>query len=259
MDNVMEKPWFIPAVVGVSASIGGAAIGLFAGLRIGYQAGINEQLEEFEVDEEEEETQLEFEFDATVEDIQLVDQEALREVVREGIQRIDVRIPAFDPNPRNDPRDIMVAEPPMVIDTSALPEIVPISVFDTEYDHWDYEEEVPNRTKEKPYILHRDEFWAEEENYDQSTLTYYVEDDILTDQDDTPIYGYLSVTGPLLFGHGSGDPNVVHVRNDKQSAEYEIIRVDGSYAREILGVGAEDAAEQSDLKHSVRKFRPRDD
>jgi len=259
-------------------------------MRVGYSIRANEE-EELEdiigtfretvvVDESgEEDPQLEFEFDATVEDLQEINDDNLELVVEE--ERIVREPPRNDPNPRNDPRDITVDweeierqkrenPQPGIYITPEMEEArlrrlnqddpVQYNVFERDYGDWDYDVELATRTIEKPYILHRDEFWGEEMQYDQSTLTYYVDDDILTSEEDNqPIPRYETVTGPLRFGHGSGDPNIVYVRNDNHSAEYEVVRFEGSYTQEVLGLAAEDESEKSDLKHSVRKFRPRDD
>jgi hypothetical protein len=251
IQEITEKPWFIPAVVGVAASIGGFVAGGIIGLRVGYQARIKEEVTEI-VEAADNDDQLEFEFDATVDDLVEIDDPRLTVLIEEETIIEETR---YDPNPRNDPRDIRVDGPPMIY----VDDIKDNNVFDSSFDHWDYDEEAAVRTEDAPYILHRDEFWAEEKDYDQSTLTYYAGDDVLVDQDNKDIPGYRSVTGILMFGHGSGDQNVVYIRNDKQSAEYEVLRDEGSYSEEILGVQLEEASERSDLRHSVRKFRPKDD
>jgi len=120
---------------------------------------------------------------------------------------------------------------------------------------WDYELEKENRTMDKPYILHQDEYFSKETEYSQSTLTYYSGDDILVDEQEVPIYNYKAVVGDLRFGHGSDDPNVVYVRNDKLSGEYEVIKDSGLYEIEVLGNEYESILEKHDLKPNVMKFR----
>lgn len=123
-------------------------------------------------------------------------------------------------------------------------------------DDWDYEAEKRKRNTNEPYVIHRDEFWNDEQGYTQTTLTYYAGDDIMVDEEDAPVYNYQQVTGPLLFGHGSEDQNVFHVRNDKRRAEYEIIRDDGLYSVEVLGLHIEDNVRARDLRHSNdRRFK----
>ena len=120
---------------------------------------------------------------------------------------------------------------------------------------WDYELEKENRTMDKPYILHQDEYFSKETEYSQSTLTYYSGDDILVDEQEVPIYNYKDVVGELNFGHGSDDPNVVYVRNDKLSGEYEVIKDSGLYEIEVLGNEYESILEKHDLKPNIMKFR----
>lgn len=121
---------------------------------------------------------------------------------------------------------------------------------------WDYEQEVANRTQEAPYILHKDEFYADELEYSQTTLTYYAGDDILVDEEDKPIYNHAHIVGELRFGHGSGDPNVLYVRNDHMKAEYEILFDPGLYSVEVLGLEMEHNDRAEDVKHATpRRFR----
>lgn len=141
-------------------------------------------------------------------------------------------------------------EPPEV-------EVVHHSVFGEDPD-WDYTEQLATRSPDRPYVIHKDEFHAEESGFPQVTLTYFEGDDILVDEDETPIYNHEDITGPMLFGLGSGDPNVFHVRNEKRRGEYEIIRAEGCYSKEVLGLEIDTNERVRGLKHSadnVRRFR----
>jgi hypothetical protein len=144
---------------------------------------------------------------------------------------------------------VLEEEPPHPIEAVAQ------SIFAGPSDDWDYEEELKHRTTSAPYVLHRDEFYADEMGYEQTTMTYYKGDNVMANQDDTPVYNHHMVVGPLLFGHGSGDPNVFHVRNDKRKEEYEIIMDDGHFSVEVLGLEMEHEQEE-DLRHAgPPKFR----
>jgi len=146
-----------------------------------------------------------------------------------------------------------------VHDPEAEEPVITHNVFAGNDEDWDYEAEVASRTKDIPYVLHKDEFHDDEKDYTQTTLTYYAGDNIMTDQDDTPIYNFGHVVGPLKFGHGSGDPNVFFVRNDKRHEEWEIVKHTGTYSEEILGLEIEENARAGDIKHSnQRKFRDSD-
>lgn len=121
-------------------------------------------------------------------------------------------------------------------------------------DNWDYGVEVKQRDSSEPYVLHKDEFYAEEmseHGFRQFTYTYFDGDDILADEDDKPIYNHHNVVGDLKFGHGSGDPKVVYIRNEKRKEEYEVVKDPGLYSKEILGL----EIEQNDRAKGPGKFQ----
>jgi hypothetical protein len=132
------------------------------------------------------------------------------------------------------------------------------NIFSTEDDEWDFEVELAGREGKSIYVIHREEFFQREaEGYDQMTITYYAGDDVPTDDHDKAIPNHKKVFGEMLFGHGSGDPNVVYIRNDDRRAEYEIVRHEGSYSVEVLGTDVADMMEADDIRHarSPRRFR----
>lgn len=130
-------------------------------------------------------------------------------------------------------------------------ELVTKSIFDPKDDTWDVAKEANQRSRHEPYVVHRDEFFDSEENgYRQSQFTYYAGDDILCDNDNTPVYNHAQVTGPLLFGHGSGDPNIVYIRNDSRKEEYEIMLDQGMFSKEVMGLDIEDNTRVNDLRHT---------
>lgn len=122
--------------------------------------------------------------------------------------------------------------------------------------NWNFAEEMKTRSSETPYVIHRTEYEQGEAGYSQSTLTYYAGDDILTDDHDVPIYNKEYLTGELKFGHGSEDPNIVYVRNERLDADYEVLLDHGYYQVEILGEEIENALNHE--KDPPRKFRPTD-
>lgn len=123
-------------------------------------------------------------------------------------------------------------------------------------DSWNYDRELGSRSADEPYVIHEDEYAQDELGFSHSSLTYYAGDDVLTDSSDNPINSYERITGKIsgLFGHGSSDPDTVYIRNHKFSSEYEIVRNMESYAKEILGIMAEDAVD-GELMHSARRTR----
>jgi hypothetical protein len=103
---------------------------------------------------------------------------------------------------------------------------------------WDFSAEVRERTNERPYIIHQDEFSQKEEGYGQVTLTYYAVDAVLTDEDEQPIDDQDEVVGLdnlSNFGHGADDYHVVYVRNDRLQLDYEVCLVAASYEETVQG------------------------
>ena len=127
------------------------------------------------------------------------------------------------------------------------------SIFPNEDDEWSYDEEMPTRTPEVPYVIHVDEYMDNDTNNSQSTLTYYAGDKILVDELDTPIYNAEKVASPLIFGHGSKDPSIVYIRNERLEADYEVLLDHGFYQVEVLGQEFEHSFENK--KEPLQKFR----
>lgn len=131
-----------------------------------------------------------------------------------------------------------------------------VNVFKSSDDQWDYEAELAVRQENAPYVIHRDEFLLEEMGYEQTTVTYYAGDDIMTDVNDVPIYNHGVLISPLKFGHGSGDQNVVYIRNESLELEWEVLLHTGRYEVEVLGLEVERQYENNLAhSHSVLKFR----
>lgn len=131
-------------------------------------------------------------------------------------------------------------------------------------DIWSYEEEEKHRSEDRPYALSRAEFFDNEKDYTQHTLTFYAGDNKMADENDDLVHNYQMVTGPLLFGHGSGDPNVYYVRNDRLRAEYEVLNDPGKYEVEIQGLQEENEATDRFIREVRRKranqrFRPEEE
>lgn len=117
-------------------------------------------------------------------------------------------------------------------------------------DDFDLEREMLTRTETEPYIISHDEFFTGEKDYQQTHLSYFSEDDTLVDDKEKPIDDTDAVVGDdtlTKFGYGSKDQNVVYVRNDRIEIDFEIVRSDGSYKREVLGF----------IEHSQRPGRGR--
>jgi hypothetical protein len=146
-------------------------------------------------------------------------------------------------------------------ETTDVENVRKANAFATAGDNWDLLKELRGRTESAPYVLHKDEFYANEKGYSQHSLTYYAGDGIMAveDDDDRIVYNHDSVVGELKWGHGSGDPLIVYVRNDKFRAEYEITHVDGLFSVEVGGMDIPDNERVRNLEHSgePRRFRDR--
>lgn len=125
-------------------------------------------------------------------------------------------------------------------------------------DDFDYDAELESRTKDEPYVIANEEFYENEPEYEQNTLTYFEGDDVLVDDKDQPIEDTDRTVGNanlLRFGHGSKDQNVVYIRNDRMQMDFEVLRSRGDYVKEVLGF-----IEHSDRpgRGKIRKFRSDD-
>lgn len=134
------------------------------------------------------------------------------------------------------------------------------NIFATPFGEWNYEEEVANRGKRDPYVIHADEYHSEESKFRQAQLTYYAGDDVMTDEDDQPVFNFEEIIGPLMWGHGSNNGDLFYARNPRLEAEYEITRSYEAYAHAILGIEAEAQVVAEEVRHSKRLPRlSRDD
>jgi hypothetical protein len=118
----------------------------------------------------------------------------------------------------------------------AIAEAVKQNVFNT--DEWDYAKEVKSRRPDVPYIIHYDEFTSNESGNEQIAYIYYEQDDVLIDTtSQTQIEDMDEVIGLGnlgRWGHGSPhDENVVHIRNEHLSLDFEVSRDPGSYEATI--------------------------
>lgn len=126
------------------------------------------------------------------------------------------------------------------------PEPEPIVVERDEkdpYHNWVYASEKARRSAAIPYIIHQDEFNNSDTGYAKVTYTYYAEDEVLVDEDKTPLSHADLIVGQnnLRFGHGTDDADLVYIRNDKLELEMEISRLPQSYEQVVLGLEQNDS------------------
>lgn len=257
----LKREWVIPAAVGVVSFVAGSVAGYLQAERkykghIKVQKGLIEiQQEQLDYkkpspeDFESKTVQLEFAYDDRLEKFNAAMQQATH-VIRELREQGAVYLTNFAALEADERAEAKHSHPTNG-DGSNVVNIFPAVFGDNE--DWNYALETEQRTPDKPYIIHRDEYYDNEDDSRQSTLTYYEGDNILCDGHDTPVYDAENVVGILKFGHGSLDPNVCYVRNERLMAEYEVLRDGGYYQVEVLG----EALEEKDIKHSkqLTKFR----
>lgn len=97
---------------------------------------------------------------------------------------------------------------------------------------------VSKRSEDKPYIISADEYMMEKEEYDKLTLAYFQGDDVLCDDQDTPLDEAKDVVGSEAlsnFGLYSKDENIVYVRNDRLMSDFEIMKDERKFSVVILG------------------------
>lgn len=146
-----------------------------------------------------------------------------------------------------EPIEEVAVTPPLELVKNVFPD------EDDKPEEWNQEAEDAARQSfpGRPYIISYAEFVENSFGFNQQTLTFYEGDEVLTDPNDVVIYAPGEVVGPLVFGKGSGDPNICYVRNKKLKVEYEVIRDSGHYAVVRQGLDIEEQYEEGDIKHSA--------
>lgn len=157
---------------------------------------------------------------------------------------------------------------PLYDEPQLTPKIITQNVFtdhieDVPDEALEVEEQVKTapRSKDRPYIITKQEYDENETEYEQIVLSYFSKDDVLADVHDKPLTDndkYVGDDNLDNFGWGSNDPNVVYVRNEKLELEFEINHSTGSFAKEVLGFNDQELR-HSDGRQRIRKFRGDDE
>lgn len=152
---------------------------------------------------------------------------------------------------------IVPVEPVVIIEEATIVRNIFVDNVALNDEDFDLEEERLARRNGIPYVVTREEYDENPDQYEQISLTYFGYDDVLVDDDEKSIDNiedYVGKHNLQRFGHGSGDPKVVYIRNELKEMDYEVLRSDGSYAEEVLGLTSDD---DSHLEHSSRSRRGR--
>ena len=128
-----------------------------------------------------------------------------------------------------------VVDPEDVVANVFFDESDPIDLSDSKYPRTIR----PPDADKNPYVISVDEYMADEPDYSKTSLQYYSEDDVLTDETDGIIRNIGRLVGDsflVSFGDRSGDKNVVYVRNESRQMDFEISLNEGSFAHMVYGV-----------------------
>lgn len=105
-----------------------------------------------------------------------------------------------------------------------------IQVKNTEYGYEELGE---------PYVISRDSFENEYQDFAKESLVYFEDDDVLSTDKDEIIKEREKVIGTEAlnsFGEGSDDEDIVYVRNLALSIDYEVVLEHQSYQENVMGL-----------------------
>lgn len=128
------------------------------------------------------------------------------------------------------------------------------------------DEDIESRDAGKGYVIDHDDFMQNDDDHNQVTLTYYEGDNTLADENEEAIPIPENIVGDALqkFGVGSRDARTVYVRNDRLNLDFEVVKSDGKFSREVLGFhhSNEHGSRQRDRherRNQNRRFRDSDE
>lgn len=122
---------------------------------------------------------------------------------------------------------------------------------------WDQDLEIAKRAElpdGDPYIISHMEFNENEHDHEQTRLVYYAEDDVLLDDKNSPIDAVDMVVGEdnlTRFGHGTMNNRIVFIRNHKLGMDFEVVKNDGSYSKDVLGFQHSDGPRIRKMRRDV--------
>ena len=115
--------------------------------------------------------------------------------------------------------------------------VAPARDEEEEYHEFERRSQEANRiARTEPYVITLQDFTEDRNDFDKITIYYYEDDDTLADENEEIISDYISIVGRHAldrFGDGSEDAEVVYVRNERISTDYEVIRLSKSYKETV--------------------------
>ena len=96
--------------------------------------------------------------------------------------------------------------------------------------------------EESIHMIDAIDFNEDYPNYDKITVTYYDKDHIWADDHEEVIDDVIATFGRKDFvpTNPEEDPDIMYIRNHNRSCDFEVCRVYGSYAEDVLGLSKED-------------------
>ena len=112
------------------------------------------------------------------------------------------------------------------------------------------EVDIREMLNKKPYLISEEDYATTNLNYDKDSMTYYAEDDVLTDDCDEMVDdpGRFDEAVKVLLD-STNDETEVYIRDDSTYTDYAVSISNGSYQREVLGYVEELEDEPRRPKH----------
>jgi hypothetical protein len=187
----------------------------------------------------------------------------LEDIVREQGYARETTEPPMAVTPPSAVVEAVAEEETVAEEAEAEPEV--INAFEQYGDgvlpKWDAHQERRRRSPLRPYVIHIDER-QENPSYDEVEFTYFEDDDVLCNERNEIVEkderdALVGEENLGRFGHGSNEPDVVYIRNDRLEMDIEVTRSPNSYTEEVLGYEPDPEPE---IRHSHRRERmPFDD
>lgn len=114
-----------------------------------------------------------------------------------------------------------------------------------------------DRHPDFPYVITEQEFRIDEPNFEKDSITYYRGDNTLAEEDESYIPDLEGTVGQenlQYFGLASGDPRVLHIRNERVMTDFEVTLNDGKYNKQVLGFDDE----EEETPRVIKKMRHRE-
>jgi hypothetical protein len=91
----------------------------------------------------------------------------------------------------------------------------------------------------EPHDISEEVYYEGDDSYRQRQIKWYAADGVLTNIQDEPLEEAQTVVGDTLELFEEMDPedNVLYVRNPKLMMDFEVIRIHGSFAEQVQGLG----------------------